>query len=152
MSWVDVGPESALPARGARTLTIGSLDIAVFRTGVGEVFALRDRCPHRGGPLSQGIVHGERVTCPLHEWVIDLRSGNAVGADTGCTPAFAARVVDGRVAIDVPAAIAAAPAEARAVTAERGAASAEARADSAESRRAGDSPADPRVDALFERA
>jgi nitrite reductase (NADH) small subunit len=81
---------------------VRGVDIAVFRTSAGGVFALRDRCPHRGGPLSQGIVHGERVTCPLHEWVIDLKTGSAVGADEGCTPAFAVRVVDGRVAIDVP--------------------------------------------------
>ena len=102
MSWLDVGPLDGLPPRGARVVRVGVIDIAVFRTGEGQVFALRDQCPHRGGPLSQGIVHGYRVTCPLHEWVIDLRSGSAVGADTGCTPAFATRVVDGRVAIDVP--------------------------------------------------
>jgi nitrite reductase (NADH) small subunit len=102
VSWLDVGPLDGLPRRGARVVRVGHVDIAVFRTGEGRVFALRDQCPHRGGPLSQGIVHGERVTCPLHEWVIDLRSGSAVGADTGCTPAFATRVVDGRVAIDVP--------------------------------------------------
>jgi len=102
VSWLDVGPLASLPERGARVVRVGALDIAVFRTGAGEVFALRDRCPHRGGPLSQGIVHGERVTCPLHDWVIDLRSGSAVGADTGCTPAFATRVADGRVEIEVP--------------------------------------------------
>jgi nitrite reductase (NADH) small subunit len=102
VSWLDVGPLDGLPQRGARVVRVGGVDIAVFRTGEGRVFALRDQCPHRGGPLSQGIVHGDRVTCPLHEWVIDLRSGNAVGADTGCTPAFATRVADGRVAIDVP--------------------------------------------------
>jgi nitrite reductase (NADH) small subunit len=84
----------------------------VFRTGAGTVFALRDRCPHRGGPLSQGIVHGERVTCPLHDWVIDLKSGSAVGADTGCTPAFATRVADGRVAVELPEDIVVAPAQA----------------------------------------
>ena len=103
MSWVDVGPESALPARGARTLKIGSLDIAVFRTGTGEVFALADRCPHRGGPLSQGIVHGGRVTCPLHDWVIDLKSGCATGVDEGSTPTYAVRIVEGRIEIDLPA-------------------------------------------------
>jgi nitrite reductase (NADH) small subunit len=112
LSWRDVGPFDALPVRGARVVRVGGLDIAVFRTSTADVFALRDRCPHRGGPLSQGIVHGGRVTCPLHEWVIDLKSGTAVGADTGCTPVFAARVADGRVEIDVPAAaIAAASAD-----------------------------------------
>ena len=114
MSWLDVGPLDGLPRRGARVVRAGGVAIAVFRTGEGRVFALRDQCPHRGGPLSQGIVHGERVTCPLHEWVIDLRNGNAVGADTGCTPSFEARIVDGRVEIDVPAATVGASAEARA--------------------------------------
>jgi nitrite reductase (NADH) small subunit len=117
MSWLDVGPLAAVPERGARVVRAGGLDIAVFRTGADQVFALRDRCPHRGGPLSQGIVHGERVTCPLHDWVIDLKTGNAVGADTGCTAAFATRVVDGRVAIDVPDGLVDASAEARLVCA-----------------------------------
>jgi nitrite reductase (NADH) small subunit len=109
MSWIDVGPVASIPERGARVVRAGAVDIALFRTGTGRIFALRDRCPHRGGPLSQGIVHGERVTCPLHDWVIDLRSGNAVGADEGCTPAFATRVADGRIEIDVPAAASASP-------------------------------------------
>ena len=78
MSWVDLGPVAALPERGARCVRVGPLAIAVFRTSTGEVFALRDQCPHRGGPLSQGIVHGTRVTCPLHDWVIDLKTGQDV--------------------------------------------------------------------------
>lgn len=131
MSWLDVGPLDELPLRGARVVRVRGVDIAVFRTGEGRVFALRDRCPHRGGPLSQGIVHGERVTCPLHDWVVDLRSGNAIGADTGCTPAFAARVADGRVAVDVPDAIIGACGEAPSI---------------------GDATLDSRSGALFERA
>ena len=103
MSWVDLGPLSALPERGARCVLVGGLAIAVFRTGTGEVFALRDRCPHRGGPLSQGIVHGTRVTCPLHDWVIDLKTGQATGADEGATATYNVRVVDGRIALELPA-------------------------------------------------
>jgi nitrite reductase (NADH) small subunit len=102
MSWTDVGLLADLPPRGARVVRVGTLRVALFRTGADQVFALLDRCPHRGGPLSQGIVHGERVTCPLHDWVIDLTSGRAVGADEGCTVTFAVRIADGRVAIDVP--------------------------------------------------
>jgi nitrite reductase (NADH) small subunit len=94
---------SALPERGARCVRVGGLAIAVFRTSTGEVFALRDRCPHRGGPLSQGIVHGTRVTCPLHDWVIDLKTGQATGADAGSTTTFNVRVDDGRVALELPA-------------------------------------------------
>ena len=103
MSWVDLGPVAALPERGARCVRVGSLAIAVFRTGAGEVFALRDQCPHRGGPLSQGIVHGTRVTCPLHDWVIDLKTGHATGVDEGSTSTFNVRVTDGRVALELPA-------------------------------------------------
>ena len=107
MSWVSVGPLSCLPARGARVLHTAVGDIAVFRTGDDRVFALRDSCPHRGGPLSQGIVHGSRVTCPLHDWVIDLASGAATGADEGCTATFAVRVAEGNVLVEVPEAAAA---------------------------------------------
>jgi nitrite reductase (NADH) small subunit len=103
VSWVDLGSVAALPERGARCVRIGALTIAVFRTSGGEVFALRDQCPHRGGPLSQGIVHGTRVTCPLHDWVIDLTTGRATGADEGPTTTFNVRVVAGRVALELPA-------------------------------------------------
>jgi nitrite reductase [NAD(P)H] small subunit len=113
MSWIDVGTVASVPERGARVVRVGHLDIAVFRTGTGRVFALHDRCPHRGGPLSQGIVHGERVTCPLHDWVIDLRSGGAIGADEGCARAFATRVENGRVVIEVPDASSAQPVDDR---------------------------------------
>jgi nitrite reductase (NADH) small subunit len=103
VSWVDLGPVTALPERGARCVRIGATAIAVFRTSSGEIFALRDQCPHRGGPLSQGIVHGTRVTCPLHDWVIDLTTGLATGADEGSTQTFAVRVEDGRIALELPA-------------------------------------------------
>ena len=103
MSWVDLGPVTALPERGARCVRVGATAIAVFRTSTGEIFALRDQCPHRGGPLSQGIVHGTRVTCPLHDWVIDLKTGLATGADEGATQTFAIRVAEGRIALELPA-------------------------------------------------
>ena len=103
MRWVDLGPLAALPERGARCLRVGSATIAVFRTSTGEVFALRDQCPHRGGPLSQGIVHGTRVTCPLHDWVIDLKTGHATGVDEGSTPTFNVRIANGRVELELPA-------------------------------------------------
>ena len=67
----------------------------------GCVFATENRCPHKGGPLSEGIVHGESVTCPLHGWVINLRTGLAEGADSGCVPTVPARVEDGKVLLDI---------------------------------------------------
>ena len=89
-----------LPRMGARVVERpGHPDgnVALFRTGDDRVFALLDRCPHRGGPLSQGLVYEHRVACPLHNWSIDLASGQAVGPDTGCTRAFAVNIVDGVV-------------------------------------------------------
>jgi nitrite reductase (NADH) small subunit len=95
--WVDLGPLDAIPKPGARVVRTADGDIAVFRTVDDEVYALRDRCPHRGGPLSQGIVHGKRVACPLHDWKIHLDSGEAVAPDEGCTPYYDTRVQDGTV-------------------------------------------------------
>ena len=103
MSWVLVGTIEDIPPRGARVVSIGSETVAVFRTSGDEVFALSDACPHRGGPLSQGIVHGHCVTCPLHDWVIDLRSGAATGPDEGATGSFAVSVESGRVYVNVEA-------------------------------------------------
>ena len=76
-------------------------DIAVFRTADDRVFAVRDRCPHKGGPLSQGIVFGDRVACPLHNWTIELRDGSAVAPDEGCARTFPVRVDDGVVLVAV---------------------------------------------------
>lgn len=100
-AWVDVGAPEDIPLRGARRVAAAAGDIAVFRTGDGRVFALRDACPHKRGPLSQGIVHGHAVTCPLHAWVIDLASGEATGADAGqgCAAVVPVLVEGGRVFI-----------------------------------------------------
>jgi len=83
MQMIMIGRLDEIPRRGARCVETRHGRIAVFRTEDDRVFALEDRCPHRGGPLSQGIVHGHGVTCPLHNWVIDLESGQAQGADEG---------------------------------------------------------------------
>jgi nitrite reductase (NADH) small subunit len=83
MVWVKIGELSEIPRRGARCVVMPRGRIAVFRTGDDQVFALDDRCPHKGGPLSQGIVHGASVTCPLHNWVISLETGKALAADEG---------------------------------------------------------------------
>ena len=76
------------------------IDVAVFRNDADGVFALLDRCPHKGGPLSQGIVFGNSVACPLHNWTIDLNGGCAKAPDEGCTPKFAVNVVAGVVHLD----------------------------------------------------
>jgi nitrite reductase (NADH) small subunit len=98
--WIDIGALSAIPVRGARTVPVaGGEEIAVFRTGDDQVFALLNACPHKKGPLSQGIVHGHAVACPLHNWRISLSTGEALGEDSGCTPTIPVRVDAGRVLI-----------------------------------------------------
>ena len=89
-----------IPVLGSRRVARPQgLDVAVFRNDAGDVFALLDRCPHKGGPLSQGIVFGNRVACPLHNWTIGLADGQAQAPDEGCTPRFAVRVDDGVVCL-----------------------------------------------------
>ena len=99
--WVDVGAIEAIPVHGARIVKTGHGCIAVFRTAANEAFALEDRCPHKAGPLSQGIVHGKSVTCPLHNWVISLESGCALGADKGQTRTFPLKIEQGRILLDI---------------------------------------------------
>lgn len=91
-NWVSVGQLSDIPVLGSRRVMIGDKRIALFRTRANKVFALLDRCPHEGGPLSDGIVHGNCVTCPLHNWVISLQDGQAQGADTGNTRTYQIRI------------------------------------------------------------
>jgi nitrite reductase (NADH) small subunit len=95
--FLDIGEVADIPRRGARSVKTAAGDIAIFRTADDSVFALRDQCPHKKGPLSQGIVHGASVTCPLHAWVISLPTGQATGLDHGCTPRFAVKVENGRI-------------------------------------------------------
>jgi nitrite reductase (NADH) small subunit len=96
--WLDIGPKTQIEPGTARTLPVeGGEEIAVFHTMRGEFFALVNACPHKQGPLSQGIVHGDVVTCPLHNWNISLRSGNALGEDEGCVPTIPLKVDAGRI-------------------------------------------------------
>jgi nitrite reductase (NADH) small subunit len=99
--WLEVCAIDDIPVLGSRVVTraVGA-NVAVFRTSTNQVFALLDRCPHKGGPLSQGIVFGERVACPLHNWSIELRSGEAVAPDQGCAAHFAVYLADGKVHLD----------------------------------------------------
>ena len=96
-TWLEICDLDSIPRLGSRVIRTSGGDIALFRTNDDRVFALDDACPHRGGPLSQGIVHGTSVACPLHNWVIDLESGQALGHDEGCTRAISAELRDGRV-------------------------------------------------------
>jgi nitrite reductase (NADH) small subunit len=100
-NWIEIGALKDIPRLGSRVVRTASGDIAVFRTENDEVFALDDRCPHKGGPLSQGIVHNRRVTCPLHNFVIELESGKAVAPDEGCTHSHPAKVENGIVWLSI---------------------------------------------------
>lgn len=100
-NWVEVGAVEDIPRLGSRVLQTADGDVALFRTADDSIFALRDRCPHKGGPLSQGIVHGNVVTCPLHNWKISLENGEAQGPDEGCTGRYAVQVEGGRIQIEL---------------------------------------------------
>lgn len=107
-NWTDIAALEDIPRLGARVVQTATVKIAVFRTASDQVFALKDECPHRQGPLSQGIVHDSTVTCPLHNWKIDLASGNAKGPDEGCSPTFPVKVENGRVLLGADEQVAAA--------------------------------------------
>jgi nitrite reductase (NADH) small subunit len=100
-TWREVGTLHDIPRLGSRVVGSPTGDIAVFRTADDRVFALHDQCPHKAGKLSQGIVHGELVTCPLHNWVIGLADGQAREPDEGCTRVVPVRMEDDRILLAV---------------------------------------------------
>ena len=100
--WKSICPVTEIPVLGARRVERQQgTAVAVFRNAEDKVFALLDRCPHKGGPLSQGIVFGESVACPLHNWTIGLADGCAKAPDEGCTTRFSVKVDQGVVHLDV---------------------------------------------------
>ena len=100
MTMIDIGALDDIPAQGARVVKTAYGCVAIFRTATDEVFALDDRCPHKGGPLSEGIVHGAQVTCPLHNWAFDMATGEAQGADVGRVATYPVRIEAGRILLD----------------------------------------------------
>jgi len=94
-NWIEIGTIDDIPRLGARIIKTPTGDIAIFRNAEDKVFALDDRCPHKGGPLSQGIIHGTNVTCPLHNWVIGLEDGKAAAPDIGCAKTYPIKVEGG---------------------------------------------------------
>lgn len=101
MTGIDIGALADIPVQGARVVKTVFGCVAIFRTADDQVFALDDRCPHKGGPLSEGIVHGTSVTCPLHNWVFDMATGVAQGADDGRINSYMVQVDAGRIVLDV---------------------------------------------------
>ncbi len=101
--WLEITKLDEIPVLGSRLVETETMNIAIFRGRNDTVYAIKDACPHKNGPLSQGIMHGHSVTCPLHNWKIDLISGEALGADEGCTNVFDAKVENGMVYLRLPA-------------------------------------------------
>ena len=99
MSWIDVGAIEDIPVRGARIVKTPVGCIGLFRTDEAEVFAAANTCPHKAGPLSEGIVHGQKITCPLHNWVFDLNTGAAVAED-GHIDTYPVRLDGDRILLD----------------------------------------------------
>jgi len=99
--YVEVGKVEDIPKLGSRVIETADGDVAVFRTSDNEVFALKDSCPHQGGPLSQGIVHGKKVTCPLHNWVIQLEDGEVIAPDEGCAAKYSVKVENNVVFVQI---------------------------------------------------
>jgi len=100
-NWTPICRLEDIPVLGSRRVARAQgVDVAVFRNADDEVFALLDRCPHKGGPLSQGIVFGRSVACPLHNWTIGLHDGEAMAPDHGCAPRFSVKLEDGQVWLD----------------------------------------------------
>ncbi|HFC04825.1 MAG TPA: nitrite reductase small subunit NirD [Rhizobiales bacterium] len=105
-NWIDIANLDDIPRRGARVVKTRLGCVAIFRTQDDQVFALDDSCPHKNGALSEGIVHGTAVTCPLHNWVISLETGLAQGADEGRVSTHKVRVDNNRIMLDASAFIA----------------------------------------------
>ncbi|WP_417243780.1 nitrite reductase small subunit NirD [Celeribacter sp.] len=99
--WLDISALDAIPRRGARLVKTAHGCVAIFRTATDQVFALDNACPHKNGPLADGIVHGASVTCPLHNWVISLETGMVQGPDEGQVATYPVRVEQGRILLDV---------------------------------------------------
>lgn len=99
--WVEIGKLEDVPLRGTRCVKKGEMTIAIFRTAENKIYALEDKCPHKQGPLSQGIVHDGCVTCPLHNWVISLKTGEAQGADEGATLSIPTKLEGDKIFLDV---------------------------------------------------
>ena len=100
--WIRVAHCRDIPLREGRAITVGNREIAVFNLG-DRFLALENRCPHKGGPLADGIVTGATVVCPLHAWKLSLESGkglNSAGASS-CVETFRTRVEHGVIFLEL---------------------------------------------------
>lgn len=101
MSWTDIGTLNDIPLRGSRIVRTIAGCVAIFRTAETEVFATSNTCAHKRGPLSEGIVHDRKVTCPLHNWVYSLETGEVQGAERGRIATYPVKIRNGRLLLDI---------------------------------------------------
>ncbi|WP_368030848.1 nitrite reductase small subunit NirD [Arcobacter sp. s6] len=99
--WYKITEVENIPLMGSRKVEIGDIEIAIFKTRDGSIFAINNICPHKKGKLSEGLVHEKIVTCPLHNWEIDLASGEALGNDTGCTNVYENKIEEGFIFLNI---------------------------------------------------
>jgi nitrite reductase (NADH) small subunit len=101
--WIRTARCEDIPLREARSVRLGGRDIAIFNLG-DRFLAIDNRCPHKGGPLSEGIVAGTTVVCPLHAWKVSLETGSVLNThdSSQCIEAFRTRVDDGVVSLELP--------------------------------------------------
>ena len=99
--WYKITEVKNIPLMGSRKVEIEDIEIAIFKTRDGSIFAINNICPHKKGKLSEGLVHEKQVTCPLHSWEIDLTTGEALGNDSGCTNIYESKIVDGIVFVSL---------------------------------------------------
>ena len=97
--WYKITEIENIPFMGSRKVEIGEIEIAIFKTRDGSIFAINNICPHKKGKLSEGLVHETQVTCPLHNWEIDLKTGLTLGNDKGCTRIYETRIEEGIIYI-----------------------------------------------------
>jgi len=100
-TWVKVAPLTDIPKLGARVVRTKDIEVGVFRLEDDRIFAINNKCPHKGGPLSEGIVYGDKIACPMHSWKISLVDGKAEEPDVGQTACFNTKVEDGFVYLEL---------------------------------------------------
>lgn len=101
LNWMELGELADIPQKGSRILKRASGDIAIFRTEDDHIFALDNKCPHKGGPLADGIVHGHKIACPLHNWVMEMETGIAVAPDEGQVKTWPVKLEDETIFISI---------------------------------------------------
>jgi len=104
MSWIRITPAENIPLREGRAVTVDGEEIAIFNLG-DRFLAVENRCPHRGGPLADGIVSGDSVVCPLHAWKVCLSSGavERPESEQACVRSYPVAVIDGIVVAQIAA-------------------------------------------------